>query len=253
MQVTVGHRPLNWNNIIQLIILLPLMLFMISPAQAQVAVPAGTYIRIEAGTAFHQNVSFSDTDPGAANCDLCGAQFPSSIAGAFVAGGAFGYRIASNFRTDLSINYIGSATVSGHSTAAIPSTGSAKVDSLVGLFNGYIDLPPVSIFGPIRPYIDGGIGIAANQFDKTTGNSGAVGPFTLAGASRTNFAWAVGAGAGYPLAPHVTLDVAYRLMDIGALRTGPTLSFGGTSMQVTPSKTESAEAHVVTIGLRYEF
>lgn len=252
MQVVLVPRLPGLVKLIQLIVL-PLIVCAISPAKAQIAAPAGTYIRIEAGAAFHQNVTFADTDPGAANCDLCTAQFPSSIADSFLAGGALGYRIRPDIRIDLSIDYLASARVSGHSTAAIPSTGSANLDSLAGLLNGYIDLPPVSVFGPIQPYVDGGIGVAVNVLGDTTGNSGAVGPFTLSGASRTNFAWALGAGAGYPLTPHLTLDLAYRFLDLGQLRTDSTLTFGGMSVQVTPSRTEGAGVHIVTIGLRYEF
>lgn len=251
MQVVVVHRRASLTNFIRLI--LPVLIVCaISPAKAQIAAPAGTYIRIEAGGAFHQNITFADTNPAAANCDLCAAQFPSSIGDSFLAGGAIGYRLGPAIRIDLSVDYLGSAEVSGHSTAAVPSIGSANLQSLAGLLNGYIDLPPLNVFAPIQPYIDGGIGIASNVLGKTTGNSGAVGPFTLAGASRTNFAWALGAGGGYPLAPHLTLDVSYRFLDLGPIRTDSTLSFGGTSLQVTPSRTGGAAEHVVTIGLRYE-
>jgi opacity protein-like surface antigen len=247
----VANRP-SLSKLIQLI-LLPLIASAISPAQAQIAAPGGTYVRIEAGGTFHQNVTFSDTDPGAANCDLCAAQFPSSVADSFLVGGALGYRIGPDTRLDLSVDYLGSTKLSGHSTAAVPSTGSANLDSVVGLLNGYIDLPLVSLFGPIQPYIDGGIGVARNALGQTAGNSGAVGPFTLSGASRTNFAWALGAGVGYPLTPHLILDLAYRFLDIGQLRTDSTLGFGGISATVTPSRTEAAVVHTVTIGLRYEF
>jgi len=252
MQVIIAPRSPTLVSIIGLVPL-ALLTCAISRAEAQLAAPDGSYVRIEAGGAFHQNITFADTNPGATNCDLCGALFPSSIAGSFLVGGAFGYRIGPNVRTDLSVDYIGSATVSGHSTAATPSIGSAQLDSTVGLLNGYIDLPTANISGPIRPYIDAGIGFAHNQLGTTTGNSGAVGPFTLAGASHTNFAWAVGAGAGYPLSPHLTLDLAYRFLNVGQIRTDSGLSLGGVSMVVTPSKTEAAGVHSVTIGLRYEF
>ena len=251
MQVVVVGRRASLTNLFRLI-LPALTAYAISPAEAQIAAPAGTYIRIEAGGAYHPNITFADTNPGAANCDLCGAEFPSSVADSFLAGGAVGYRIGPDTRIDLSVDYFGSTEVSGHSTAAVPSTGSANLESLVGLLNGYMDLPPVNVFAPIQPYIDGGIGIAENVLGKTSGNSGAAGPFTLGGASRTNFAWALGAGGGYPLAPHLTLDVSYRFLDVGQIRTDSTLSFGDMSLQVTPSRTESAGEHVVTIGLRYE-
>lgn len=227
--------------------------FAISPAKAQIAAPVGTYIRVEAGTAFHQNVTFTDTNPGAANCDLCTAQFPSTIAQSFDVGGALGYRIGPFFRTDLSIDYIASTKISGYSTATIPSTGSADVKSVAGLINGYIDLPAANVFGSIQPYLDAGIGIAWNDLGTTSGTSGAVGPFTLAGSSHTNFAWAIGAGVGYPLTTHMTLDIAYRFLDLGQLRTDTSLSFGGMTIPVTPSKTGDSDAHQVTIGLRYDF
>lgn len=251
MQIVIVPRSIKSIAVIGLA-LLPMSIAAIRPAQAQIAMPAGSYVRLEAGAAFHQGVSFADTDPAAANCDLCSAQFPSKIGNSFVAGAALGYHVGPYFRTDVSIDYTGSSKISGYSTAAIPSTGSANVDGVVGLINGYIDFPTV-IFGPVQPYVDAGIGLAWNHLGTTSGNSGAVGPFTLAGSSRTNFAWAIGAGAGYPLTPNLTLDLSYRFLDLGQLRTDSSLSFAGMTVPVTPSKTGDVNAHQVTIGLRFEF
>ena len=251
MQIVIVPRSTKSIAVIGLA-LLPMSIAAIRPAQAQIAMPDGSYVRVEAGAAFHQGVTFTDTDPAAANCDLCSAQFPSKITNSFVAGAALGYHLSPFLRTDVSIDYLGSSRISGYSTASVPSSGSAHMDAVVGLINGYFDVPAV-MFGPVQPYVDAGIGIAWNHLGTTSGNSGAVGPFTLAGSSRTNIAWAIGAGAGYPLAPQLTLDLGYRFLDLGQLRTDSSLSFGGMTVPVTPSKTGGVNAHQVTIGLRFEF
>jgi opacity protein-like surface antigen len=229
--------------------------FLVAPAEAQIAVPTGIYVRGELGGAFHQNVVFRDTQPDAVNCDLCAMSFPSSVGSSAIIGGGLGYRLTPNFRVELSLDYLTPAKVTGHDSATPPSTASVNLDSFVALVNGYVDFPelPPGLFGSVQPYVDAGIGLASNSLGLTRGNSGTVGPFTIAGASQTNFAYALGIGAGFPLTPRLTADLAYRFIDLGQLRTGSTLSAGGASFQVTASRTGSSDAHTITIGLRYQF
>jgi opacity protein-like surface antigen len=226
-----------------------------APAEAQVAIPAGIYIRGEVGAAFHNDVLFRDTNPTAPNCDLCEMSFPSTIDMSAIAGVGVGLRLTPNIRTEFSVDYLPSARVMGHDSSTPPSTASLNLDSVVGLANLYIDFPnlPPGIFGLIQPYVDAGIGFANNSPGVTRGHSGTVGPFTISGATQTNFAYALGIGAGYPLTPQLTVELAYRFFDLGPLRTGTTLSAGGASFQVTASATGSADVHTILIGLRYQF
>jgi opacity protein-like surface antigen len=66
-----------------------------------------------------------------------------------------------------------------------------------------------------------------------------------------NFAWTVGVGVGYAWTPRLTMELAYKYLDIGQVRNGATLTAGGASFQLTPSKTGDLGVHAVTVGLRY--
>jgi opacity protein-like surface antigen len=231
-----------------------LLLLFVSPAAAQLSAPAGLYVRADVGGTFKRNFTFRDTNPNALNCDLCSDLFPSSTGNSVFFGAGVGDRLSSMFRADVTIDYLTPVKVNGHSTASAPSTASADLDSIVGLANGYFDFEGAfpHMFGPLQPYISAGIGVARNHLGTTTGVSPLIGPFTLGGASRMNFAWALGAGVGYALTPRLTIDLAYKYVDSGEVRNGATLTAGGASFQLTPSKTGDIGVHAVTLGFRYE-
>lgn len=234
---------------------LALLLF-VFPATAQVSLPAGLYVRGDLGAGFAQGLKFRDADPNAPQgCDLCTDLFPSSTGNGLLFGAGAGYRLSPLFRADLTVDYLTPVRVIGHSTATPPSTGSANLELIVGLVNGYVDLADAfpNWFGPLQPYVSAGVGVARNRLGTTTGVSGLLGPFTIGGASRTNFAWALGAGAGYALTPRLTIDLAYKYLDRGEVRTNATVTALGTAFQLTPSKTGDFNVHTVTLGLRYGF
>jgi opacity protein-like surface antigen len=234
--------------------MLGLLLFM-SAAGAQAPLPAGSYVRADAGVGFERNFTFRDVNPSAANCDLCGALFPTTTGASAIVGVGAGYRISPIFRADLTIDYLPATRANGHSTAALQSTGSSDLDSLVGLVNGYVDFAGFNPdrFGSFQPYVTAGIGVARNHFGATTGVSGVIGPFTISDSTQRNFAWALGAGIAYALTPRLTLDLAYRYMNLGEVRTGGAVGAGGAVFELTPSKTADLIVDTVTLGLRYGF
>jgi opacity protein-like surface antigen len=224
--------------------------FLSGTATAQELLPQGLYVGGEIGGVVHQNFTFTDTSPGAANCDLCTSQFPSSLKNGWVAGGKIGYRLTPNFRADFTLDYLSRVSVTGQSTTVPPSTGSANLASLVGLYNVYADLTPIPALGFLQPYLTAGLGFARNSLGVTSGNS-VLGPFTISSNSETNFAWDVGLGVSVPLSPGISGDLGYRFMELGEIRTGSIVTIGGQSLQLTASKTGPANVHAVTIGLRY--
>ena len=234
------------------VLILPLF---VSPAVAQSSLPAGFYVRGDAGGAFEQNITFKDTNPNAPNCDLCGDVFPSSTGNSVFLGAGVGYRLTPSFRADLTFDYLTPVKVNGQSTGAAPSTASADFDSAIALVNGYFDLAGAfpDSFGPFQPFVSVGIGVARNHLGTTTGVSTLIGSFTLEAHSRMNFAWAIGAGVGYVLTPRLTMELAYKYVDTGQVRNGATLTAGGASFELTPSKTGDLGVHAVTVGLRYGF
>lgn len=112
--------------------------------------------------------------------------------------------------------------------------------------NGYIDFDGLmpAAFGPFQPYIDAGIGGASNTIDTLYTPLG--GGTAISGNSRTSLA--LGLGAGYPVTPNVTLDVAYRYLDLGDAETGASDTAGA----IAPLKADVRE-HTVTMGMRYMF
>jgi opacity protein-like surface antigen len=219
-----------------------------------VVLPPGGYIRAEAGMAIHTKQVFIDSNPDAANCDLCNSNFPVTIDDSAILGANLGTRFTENLRADIGIDYLTSSTVRGYNSLEIPSSGSAKVDSFVALLNGYVDFPelPGGLVGPFIPYVTVGLGLAHHDLGRTSGTTPRT-AFSISGASRTNFAYAVGAGLSYPLTPLLTADLQYRYLDLGSLNTGTELTAGGAPVLVTASKTGSLAVHAITIGIRFGF
>jgi opacity protein-like surface antigen len=232
-----------------------LLLLPAYPANAQPDFPDGLYLRGDIGSGIKGRITFRDVNPAAANCDLCNGSFPSTTGNSIFYGAGIGYRLTPLFRTDFTVDYLTPTSVEGHTVNIAPSTGSAHLDSGVALVNVYLDLDGVfpQQFGPFQPYLSAGIGVSRNHLGTTSGFSSLVGPFTLGAGDATRFAWAVGAGVAYPLNSFVTMDLAYRFMDLGEIRDGSTLAFGGASYPVTSSKSDDFISNAVTLGLRVGF
>ena len=207
------------------------------------------YLRGDVGGAFSTNSSFRDVNPSASSALLGpGGRFKGNLGNsAFFDIGA-GARLLPYWRWDATLTYIPSLKFSGGDTLGHGSAESANVDSLVGMLNGYLDLAGLApyAFGMFQPYLDAGVGAASNHL-ATMDSSFGTG--TIAGDTRTSFAWGMGAGVGYPIAPNTTLDVAYKYLDLGEMRTGTT---DGAGAAITPLKAD-LHTHTVTMGLRFGF
>ncbi len=212
------------------------------------------YIRGDVGGDFRQDTTFSDTNPTASNCSLCGVTFPVRIGNSVYFGGGVGYVINPMFRADLTLDDLPSQKVSGTSASVAKIAASTSLDSLLGLLNGYVDLKP---FGSFQPYLMAGVGFASNDLGTFHGTVGA-GPLagtarTTSGSTQTNLALAAGAGVAYPLTQQLSFDLAYKFLYLGPLQTGTTVTAAGFSGQLTPSRSSDLYAHTITIGLRYTF
>lgn len=226
-------------------------------AQSMPSIPAGVYLRGDVGGAFGADTDFKDTSPSAANATLGTSTEPSTVGNNVIFGGGVGYRFTPMFRSDLTLDYLPSTDVSGHNSVVTTATSKANVSSLIGMINGYLDINGFApaMFGRFQPYLQAGVGFARNDLD-TTSIGGTFGPFvlsgTLSGHTDTSFAWGVGAGAGYALTPNLTLDVGYKYLDLGDMRTGNFVSGPGGSGTFTALKAD-LHVHTVTVGLRYAF
>jgi outer membrane protein OmpA-like peptidoglycan-associated protein len=221
--------------------------------------PNGLYLRGDVGGAFGNKVTATDNNPSALNCDLCTGSLPATTGNSVLFGGGVGYRFNPMFRADLTLDYIPSFKLRGTAVSGGPgivnSTASADLNSLVGMANGYLDLNGLmpNMLGPFQPYIDGGLGFARNDLGTISGNLGGVTPYTQSGATETNFAWGVGAGAGFAITPNLTLDLAYKYLNLGEVRTGNPIFVGAATFNRTGDKSDELTAHTVTVGLRFAF
>ena len=98
---------------------------------------------------------------------------------------------------------------------------SADLSSFAGMVAAYIDLPGVGVpkIGPFGPFIGAGLGVAHTRIGQTRMTF--PGTTTIVpGASRMDLAWMVTAGVAAALGERVTVDLAWRYTDLGAVQTG---------------------------------
>ncbi len=98
---------------------------------------------------------------------------------------------------------------------------SAKLSTLTGMLAAYVDLAALGLprVGPLRPFAGAGAGLSRIRIDDTRMEF----PKTrtiVPGGRRTGFAWMATAGFAVSLGQKVTLDLAWRYTDYGAVETG---------------------------------
>ena len=138
---------------------------------------------------------------------------------------------------------------------------SADVSSLSGMLAVYLDLPELGLprLGPFSPFIGAGGGLSRVAIDETRMQ------FTrtttiVPGGDRVNLAWMLTAGLAAPLAEKVTLDLAWRYTDHGAVETrkgkGRIVWHDGTRdpLELDLARTSAnLRSHGLLVSLRYAF
>ena len=152
----------------------------------------------------------------------------------------FGVGIKSDWlRTDFTFDYMAPLKYQG--TVTTPGDTTAKIQAAAALINGYIDLGTWRRFSP---YIGAGAGLAyARVYDYAS--TGAPPFFGDTSNDQWKFAFAGMAGIGVAISPNAMLDVGYRYLNIGDVRTGRDALGAMTFRNVA--------AHQVRIGLRWSF
>lgn len=164
-------------------------------------------------------------------------------------GAGIGYRFHPNVRMDLTVDYFNSRFkgVAPTPTFAVASIADKGLfQSTAVLVNGYLDLPTVA---GITPYIGAGLGMTHNVFSDYTRTTydAVAGTETwqrLAGSDDNRFAWALMAGLGYKLSSNFALDLGYRYLSLGDIKTRAFDLGAGTDI-------ESIGTHEVRLGVRY--
>ena len=98
---------------------------------------------------------------------------------------------------------------------------SADLSSLTGMLAAYLDLPELGLprLGPFSPFIGAGGGLSRIDIDETQMEFPKTATL-VPGGQRVNLAWMLGAGFAASPGENVTLDLAWRYTDYGAVETG---------------------------------
>jgi opacity protein-like surface antigen len=192
-----------------------------------------------------------------------GMGFDSSTAYDF----GIGYRFNPWLRADVTGEYRGRANFHGSQFSTLNSSfpGFAEVDNYSGsksewvaMANAYVDL---GTWWCVTPFIGAGVGMSRNTISgfRDDGVNLVVGQgtspsTTFAGdGSKWNFAWALHAGLAYTVAPGLTLELAYRYMNLGNGITGPTNSFDGvTVVNQSAFLMKNITSQDVMLGVRWD-
>lgn len=167
-----------------------------------------------------------------------------------------GYRWNNWLRTDVTGEYRGKSDFHGSDIGRIgpdrvPDDYTANKSEWLGLANAYLDL---GTWHGISPFIGAGVGAANVEISDfkdvgTTVDSVAYGDDH----DEWNLAWAVYAGVGLEITPAVTLELAYRYLDLGDAESGDLVTFDGTNDIKNPMKFEDITSHDIKVGVRYQF
>jgi opacity protein-like surface antigen len=209
--------------------------------------PRGWYLRGEVGyVGYKRPEADLATQPSTSDLNR------ENLNNTAVIGAGLGYRFNANVRADMTLDHTFDDRFRGVAPAPILTTASVtdsgQFQSSTFMVNGYLDFR--SMMG-LTPYVGAGIGVARNVFSPhvlTTYNP-ATGEETsenFAGGDTFSLAWALMAGVGYQLSSNFTLDLGYRYVSLGDVKTRSYDSDTGVDV-------ESIGAHEVRLGVRYSF
>ncbi len=169
-----------------------------------------------------------------------------------------GYQFNSWLRADITGEYRGKAAFSGIDIVRFNGTPigvdqyTAKKSELLFMANGYADL---GTWWNVTPFVGAGIGAARNTISGFTDTCpvGCGGGSVAYGAtnSKWNFAWAVHAGLGYRVNNNLTVELAYRYLDLGDAASGDLVTYTGVNNVYNPMEFRNITSHDVKLGVRW--
>lgn len=237
------------------------------PMPVPVEAVGGWYLRGDLGFS-NQEVDGMDN---ALYSNVTGLRQSVAFDGAPFAGIGVGYQFNQWFRVDVTGEYRAGANFRGRDVfasqfdtdgdPATPGTTlgvgvdtyTAQKSEFTGLINAYFDL---GTWNNITPFVGAGVGLSRNTIshftdigtnDVNNGTSVAFGGTK----SKVNFAWALMAGVGYQVAPGLTLEGAYRYINLGKAETGDMIAFDGTNNINNPTKFKDITSHDLKFGMRW--
>lgn len=175
----------------------------------------------------------------------------------FDAAPLFGLGIGYNFnewlRFDVTGEYRGRANFHGLDIGYNPGPNddvySGSKSELTFLANAYVDLGTWYNF---TPFVGAGVGMSRNTISSFVDTSASFSSTAYASAaSKWSFAWALYAGVGYKVTKNLTLELAYRYIDLGNAESGNITNYTGTVGG--PYEFHHLTSHDLKLGLRFNF
>ncbi len=218
------------------------------PALAADNTGTGPYVKLEGGASFGRQFNL--------RADDMGQTIDRKAPNAAVIGAGVGWQVTPFLRTDLTLSYRFSQKWDGTDSVQRLSY-SGDVSSLRGFANLYLDIAGLTDgLGVFKPYVGAGLGFARNKLDDVSVTDdtapAALRNYTLDGARKSSFAWQVMAGTGIAVTEALIVDVGYRYVDAGDVKSGNTLT-GRLGTVAVNQRTADLRTHEVTLGLRYAF
>jgi opacity protein-like surface antigen len=221
---------------------------------------SGWYLRGDIGFSSEQARGVhEDLTPAPDSVQQVGATFDG--AGIFRLG--VGYQFTSWLRADVTGEYRTGANFRGFdiTTSAgniIPEHATARKSEIVVLGNVYVDL---GTWWCLTPFVGAGVGFADNRLSNFTEVANFAfspgGGTTILNANnfaadhdKFNFAWAVHAGVAYRATPGMSVELAYRYLDLGSAESGAIVGFLN-NPQNSVFHIDHVTSHDVTLGVRW--
>jgi opacity protein-like surface antigen len=207
---------------------------------------AGWYLRGDVGLAVN-NFKPTVTDTPNPLVGLPADAFDSFYNPTISASGLFdigvGYQVNNWLRFDVTGEYRGGGHFQALEQVGVPSTTSQFADfyrgdisSLIVMFNGYVDL---GTWYGVTPFVGAGVGWASNRLSGVTDTGfaytggGAPGSPTggfFGNGTTDNLAWALMAGLDFNVTDNLKLELGYRYLDYGKIKSGASNCINGTGV-----------------------
>lgn len=175
-----------------------------------------------------------------------------------------GYQFNNWLRADVTGEYRGRSAFNGYEVNTFLDNGGnpangfnkytgTKSEWLV-LANAYVDL---GTWWCVTPFVGAGVGTArvsiANYTDVGQSNGTPGGPSSAFAdsAAKWNFAWAIHAGLAYKISPSLTMELAYRYVDMGDGITGDVITYTGTNAIYNPTTFKHITSQDLKLGVRW--
>ena len=222
---------------------------------------AQLYFQVNTGWSWAQNAKMRDTDTTHQTCVLQSAStVPNApcdgtlnqLGSSWIIGAGVGYRLPHGFRVDVTYNNRNGYDLSGSDPAG--TTFDPKTTANTVMANGYYDLP-FTIAERFRPYVGGGIGRSRNKVNNINWQDSPTSSGQLPGGSTTSTAWQLTLGADVRVTKNWVLDIGYRYVDLGDLKTNGGAATSGQAFNANNYTTPlqgKLKANEFLFNIRYE-